>query len=338
MRPQMSPKRRFLSAMMGGTPDRIPAGNVVSVISTELMDEVGASFPEVHLDAQAMAHLAAAGHEVPGFDTVMPVFSVTQEAEAIGGDVDWGSKDTNPTVRSHPWANSENLAIPDRWMEAPSIQTVLEAIGLLRKRMGDRVVIVGKAMGPWTLSYHMVGTEQFLMTTIAEPDAAKRSLSTLKAVTIEFAKAQMQAGADIICIADHPTGGMVSPLAYRDMLLPVHKEIVSEVGCPTVLHCCGNTTDRRSYFAEAGFDCYHFESQVDMKTAIEASAGKMTLMGNVNNIEVLLKGTSEQVVEACRKAISGGVDILAGVRVRWEPVSTLRHWWTLPRVRLLKQG
>ena len=45
--------------------------------------------------------------------------------------------------------------------------------------------------------------------------------------------------ADIICLADHATGGMVSPIMYRDMLLPLHQEIVAAVGCPTVLHCCG---------------------------------------------------------------------------------------------------
>ena len=94
-------------------------------------------------------------------------------------------------------------------MDALPIQVVLDAVGILRKAIGDRVVIVGKAMGPWTLSYHMNGAEPFLMNTIAAPDRVRRSLDMLKTVTIEFAKAQMRAGADIICIADHATGGMV---------------------------------------------------------------------------------------------------------------------------------
>jgi len=46
----MSPKRRFLAAMMGGAVDRTPVGNVVSVITTELMDAAGAWFPQAHLD------------------------------------------------------------------------------------------------------------------------------------------------------------------------------------------------------------------------------------------------------------------------------------------------
>jgi [methyl-Co(III) methanol-specific corrinoid protein]:coenzyme M methyltransferase len=121
----------------------------------------------------------------------------------------------------------------------------------------------------------------------------------------------MQAGADIICLADHATGGMVSPTMYRDMLLPIHQEIVAAIGCPTVLHCCGNTTDRLEHFAETGVDCYHFESQVAIADAVMAAAGKMTLMGNVNNPEILLRGSPQEVSQACRQAVDGGVQILA---------------------------
>jgi [methyl-Co(III) methanol-specific corrinoid protein]:coenzyme M methyltransferase len=128
---------------------------------------------------------------------------------------------------------------------------------------------------------------------------------------VTFARAQMQAGADIICVADHATGQTVSPWMYRDMLLPIHREIIPQLGCPTVLHCCGNTTDRLHYFAQAGFDGYHFELEVQVEDAVRASAGKMALIGNINNPRTLLVGTPAQVAEACHRAIEGGVDILA---------------------------
>jgi MtaA/CmuA family methyltransferase len=311
MKPKMSSKRRFLAAMMGGPVDRVPVGNVVSVITVELMEAAGVWFPQAHLDAKEMAHLAATGHEILGYDTVMPIFGVTQEVAALGCEIDWGYPKMMPGVRTHPFAETNELHLPKGWIEAPSIQVVLDALGLLRKALGDRVVIVGKVMGPWTLSYHMMGVENFLISTIRDPDKAKRSLDVLKPVTIAFAKAQMQAGADIICLADHATGGMVSPIMYRDMLLPLHQEIIAEIGCPVVLHCCGNTTDRLHYFAETGIDCYHFESQVEIADAVAVAAGKMTLIGNINNPELLLKGTPEQVAEACHRVIDGGVQILA---------------------------
>ena len=307
----MSPKRRFLAALFGGAVDRLPVGNVVSVATVELMDDCDAHFPEAHLDPLVMARLAAAGHEILGYDTVMPVFSVVQEAAALGCEIDWGDPLMMPGARSHPFASTGDMCLPDGWMSAPSIQVVLEALRQLRQRYGERVVIVGKVMGPWTLSYHMMGVEEFLISTIIDPDRARRSLDVLKAIPIAFARAQMQAGADVICLADHATGGMVSPIAYRDLLLPLHQEIIAAVGCPTILHCCGDTTDRIAYFAQTGVDCYHLESQVSLSDALDAAGGRMTLMGNINNPEVLLTGTPEIVTQACHEAIGRGVHILS---------------------------
>jgi len=275
------------------------------------MEASDAWFPQAHWNASDMARLAAAGHTILGYDTVMPVFSVTQEAAALGCEVNWGHPRMMPAVKTHPFAETDKLQVPDGWIEAPSIQVVLEALTGLRRSLGDRVVIVGKVMGPWTLSYHMMGIEDFLVGTLLEPDKVNRSLDVLKEVTIAFAKAQMQAGADVICLADHATGGMVSPRAYRDLLLPRHQQIVAEIGCPIILHCCGNTTDRISYFAQAGFDCYHLESQVKIETALALVAGRMTLMGNINNPHLLMDGTPEEVAQACQQAIDSGIRILS---------------------------
>jgi [methyl-Co(III) methanol-specific corrinoid protein]:coenzyme M methyltransferase len=283
----------------------------VSVATVDLMAEAGAWFPEAHLGANAMAHLAATCQEVLGYDTVMPVFSVTQEAEALGCRVDWGGPSMMPGARTHPFSGRDDFVIRAGWMEAPSIVVVLEALRLLRKACGERIVIVGKVMGPWSLSYHLMGVEEFLISTIDAPMRARRSLEVLKSVPIAFARAQMRAGADIICLADHATGGMVSPAMYRDLLLPLHQEIVGAVGCPTVLHCCGNTTDRLAYFAQTGVDCYHFESAVGIEAAAAAASGQMTLIGNVNNPRTLLAGTAQDVAAECRRAIEGGVDILS---------------------------
>ena len=307
----MLPKRRFLTALLGGKPDRIPVGNVVSVATVEQMQLVDAWFPEAHSDPEGMARLAAAGYTLLGYDTVMPVFSVTQEAAALGCEVDWGQVDQMPTARSHPFADVDDFSCREGWFQSDSIQVVLKALRLLRERLGDQVVIVGKVMGPWTLSYHMMGMEAFLISTKLDPDRVRRSMEVLKQVSLAFAQAQIKAGADIICLADHASGGIVSPLAYRDFLLPLHQELFSAIGAPTVLHCCGNTTDRVKYFAASGVDCYHFESQVDIDSAVAEARGKMTLMGNINNPTVLLQGSPEDVRRACQKAIQAGVQILS---------------------------
>jgi MtaA/CmuA family methyltransferase len=306
----LSPKRRFLAAFFGGPVDRIPVANPVSSVTCELMEATGAAFPDVHLDAEGMATLAAGGHTVLGHDAVMPVFSVVQESAGLGCEIDWGSFDTMPTVQTHPLSGVANPMIPGDFMAHPACQTVLEAIRILRSQLGERVAIIGKVFGPWTLSYNTVGLQEFLIDTITNPDLVHRRLAVLKEATVEFGIAQLRAGADVLCIADHTTGSLVRAEMYRDYLLELHKEINARIAGPTVLHCCGPTLDRMDYFAQAGFDSYHFESANDAIRAREVVGSRMTLIGNVNNPDTLLQGTPADVKRECRYAIEAGVDIL----------------------------
>ncbi len=309
---ELSPKRRFLSALFEGrTGTRVPVGNPTSVVSVEMMQKVGIYFPDAHLDAELMAELASTAHEVLGYDTVTPYFSVQQEAAALGCEVDWGGPDMMPSMRSHPSPAPDEVDVPENILEKPSLKVVIDSISMLRKEYGDHVAVLGKVMGPWTIAYHMIGVEKFLMMLIDSPDTVRRYLDIFKEVSIKFARAQMQAGADVVTIADHATGDLVAPETYRDFLMPVHQEMIARIGCPTILHICGDTGDRLQYFIEAGFDCFHFESKVDHVKAVQEVRGKMSLVGNINNPETLLFGTPEDVRAEAMRAIEAGVNILA---------------------------
>jgi [methyl-Co(III) methanol-specific corrinoid protein]:coenzyme M methyltransferase len=93
-------------------------------------------------------------------------------------------------------------------------------------------------------------------------------------------------------------------------LLPYHRELTQRLGCPLVLHICGDTLDRLGYICEAGFDCFHFDSKVDARAAVAAVAGRISLLGNVNNPETLLNGTPAQVARQARNALYAGVQVI----------------------------
>ncbi len=312
MTQKLSPKRRFLSGLFGGRRgDRPPVGNPTSIVTLELMEKTGIFFPQAHLEPGPMAELAAAGHEILGFDAIMPEFSVQQEAAALGCEMDWGSPSMMPDAKTHPFQRVEDLRVPEYILEKPSLKVVLEALSLLRRQYGDEVAIIGKVMGPWTISYHMAGTENFLLWSAIEPDKVRRFLEVLKEVTVLFAKAQFQAGADVVVLADHATGDLVSPKTYQNFLLPVHREMVQRIGGPLILHICGNCADRLRLFVEAGFDGYHFEWQVDAREAVRVVNREMALVGNINNPTTLYRGTPEDVRKQVRYSIEAGVDIIA---------------------------
>jgi methylthiol:coenzyme M methyltransferase len=306
----MAPRERFLAGILGKSVDRTPVGSPTSVATVEQMELTGAFFPKVHQDGAAMAKLASGAHEILDYDAIMPIFSVTQEAAALGCDMDWGTIETMPVAKTHPWSEPGQVRVPEDFLERLPIKAVLDAIQILRHQYGNRVAIVGKVMGPWTLSYHLHGLQDFLVETLLEPEKVRAFLDRLKAIPLLFGNAQVAAGADMLCLADHATGDLVRGTMYRDFLQSIHRELVRDLGCPVVLHICGDTLDRIGYIAEAGFAAFHFDSKVEAKDAVQA-AGRMSLVGNVNNTELLLRGTPETVEQHARHAVEAGVRVLA---------------------------
>ena len=315
----MTPKRRFLSGLFGGRVDRLPVGSVTSVVTVECMEATGTYFPEAHYDAEKMAKLAATAHSMLGYDCILPYFSVWVEGAAfiengtpLPGEMDWGDADRMPDGKNIKfWEEPDQVDIPDDFLERTAPRALLDAINILHHEYGDRVAIVGKVMGPWTLSYHVAGTKNTLMSVRLNPDRLHGFMEVLKELTVEFAKAQIDAGADVIMLADHATGDLVSGETYRKFLLHVHQEVTKRIGAPIVLHICGDTTDRLHHIAQAGFDCFHIDSKVDPFKAKEIVGNRISLMGNINNPSTLLFKTPEDVKREARNAVKAGFEILA---------------------------
>jgi [methyl-Co(III) methanol-specific corrinoid protein]:coenzyme M methyltransferase len=157
----------------------------------------------------------------------------------------------------------------------------------------------------------MAGTQNFLLQIgLAEKAKVIRMMRQLMPVTIAYANAQFQAGADVVCLADHVTGDLASPRHYEELLLPIHKEITAQIGGPLILHVCGDCNDRMVLFAEAGFDAYHFEWQMDAKKAVEKVGHRMSLVGCINNAKTLYQGTPDDAYKQARYAIEAGVHII----------------------------
>jgi MtaA/CmuA family methyltransferase len=311
-RETMTPRERFMTALLGsGKPDRPPVANPTSIATVDSMKIAESYFPDAHRDPEKMACLAMVGHDELGFDTVAPYFSVQQEAVAFGCKVQWGSEESMPDIKENPYDTPESLPDQKEIIDHPMIQTVIGAIKLLKKQYGNEVAVIGKVMGPWTLSYHLYGVQRFLMDTILDPDKVRGFLQSLKDFPVRFALAQFEAGADAVTLADHATGDLVSPIMYQDFLLPIHREITHRIGKPMILHICGRTTDRLSHIAETGFTAFHIDTKNNLNEATTlARKGNITLAGYINNPEVLYQGTPEEVKVRTKEAIQAGIQLI----------------------------
>ncbi len=306
----MKPRDIFVRALSRSPVPRPATGSATSVVTVDLMHKVGVFFPEAHLDAEKMAVLAAAGHTVLGFDNVMPLFSVLHESSALGCEVDWGEIDRMPACTKPLCKMGDDVVVPADLLERPGCKVALDALTLLKERYGDEVAIVGKVFGPWTLGYHVFGVQEFLINTLLDPDAVKRAMATLKEVTVRFALAQVEAGADALCLADHATRDLCSPEAYREFLQDVHAELNERIPCPLILHICGDTSDRIGYISETGLSCFHFDSKVPAATARELAGERLSLMGGTSDLDVLLTGTAEAISEDVREKVRYGIDVI----------------------------
>ncbi|MCL1991856.1 MAG: MtaA/CmuA family methyltransferase [Spirochaetes bacterium] len=314
MKDAMSPKERVMAIFKGQETDKAAVINPTSVLTMDSMAALGLSCPGVHIDADKMAAAAATGHDLCGFDSVMPKFSVVHSAAALGAEVDWNSGDAMPVIRKHPISDPEQFKMPENFLDHPATKVVLDALRLLKKRYGDSIVIIGKVFGPWTTAYNMCGTQEFLIETALDPEKAARYLEVFTPPPILFAEAQFEAGADMILWGDHVSGDLCSPDAYKDLLLPVHQKIHGSLlkkSGPTILHACGRTIDRAHYFAQSGFEAFHYDSLNNTKEFLAKVDGKMLLTGAVNNKDVLFAGTPENVREQVRQLLDDGIRLIS---------------------------
>ena len=309
----MTRRERVMAALRREPVDHTPVCNPTSVATVALMDLVGAPFPEANRDPDLMARLAATSTEELGFDTVMPVFSVVQESSALGCRIHWADRGSWPTVRmGEPiWRDESDIEIPADFLRHPDTACVLKAIRILKGRLGDDVAVIGKTMGPWSLSYHVFGVEPFLLMSCDDPGKTAACLNRLKEVTVAFGQAQIDAGADALTLPDHATGDLVSGEYYRRYLFKIHRELVERLPVPLILHICGRTVDRLDDIAQTGMAAFHFESKNDPKEAMAIAAGRIAMVGNINNPEILLRGGAREVGEAVCAGLDSGVHLVA---------------------------
>jgi [methyl-Co(III) methanol-specific corrinoid protein]:coenzyme M methyltransferase len=304
-------RRLFLDAITRKNKSgRVVYGTGTSIACKDIMARQGVYFPQGHTDPEAMFKLALAGHTLLGLDVVMPLFGVCHEAAAMGCRVNWGSPDMMPESGRPIYSSSSDIAVPPDLLTRPGCAVPLRALTLLRRELGEEAAVCGKVFGGWTQAYHYFGLESFLIKTITEPDEVKRILEKLLPVTLEFARAQIEAGADCLLLADHATRDLCSPATYRDFLSGLHGYLAETIKVPLILHICGNTSDRIGMIAHTGVACFHWDTKTGTPAEVRRLAGdQMALMGGISTLR-LLQGTPEEIAALARDAAQADIDVV----------------------------
>src|SRR6478609_9419929 len=106
-----------------------------------------------------------------------------------------------------------------------SLQYVTDALSLTKKELNGRVPLIGFAGAPWTILCYMVEgkgsktwdkAKQFAYT---QPQLAHALLQKITTITIDYLKAQVEAGADTVQVFDSWAGSL-SPADFKQFAQP----------------------------------------------------------------------------------------------------------------------
>lgn len=306
-------KERFLKALKCEEVDKVPVLSVTQTGIVELMDKTGAAWPEAHSDAQKMADLAIASHTECGLEGVRAPYCLTVLAEAMGCEVNMGTKTRQPSVTAHPYNDVANLKMPDNLLENGRIPAALEAIKIIKEKISDDVPVIAGMEGPITLASDLCGVKKFMKWSIKDKDSYNTILDFATDACIEYANALADAGADVISVPDPVCSpDLMSPDSFKNELKQYLQKFSAGVKIPMILHICGDVTVIIPDMADCGFVSISIEEKVkDLAGAKAKVDGKVSICGNVSSPFVLLNGTTEQVKEASKTALEAGVDVLA---------------------------
>lgn len=302
-----TPKKRVLSAILGGRVDRIPATAVCQTATYDQMKAIGVGWPEAHLEAEKMAKLASAAYSLTGLETARVPFDQTVEAEALGGRME--IKAEIPAIVGHLKDLSE-LKIPENFLELGRVPTVLGAVEKLSGEFGDLLPVMAGIIGPFSIATQIFDPSDMLKWTLTRQKESAAVVSSLVDPLREYANELTRRGADLIVIEDMFSSQLGSRV-FRAVAMEPLRRLVEGIKNIVVVHMCGNITKMVSDVVEVGADGLSIAKETDLAAAVRSARGKTAIIGNIDPVSDLMFKGGAAVEAAVRAAIDGGVNLVA---------------------------
>lgn len=312
----MMPKERLERIMLGECVDRpacICPGGMMNMVTAELMERCHVYLPEAHSDARKMADLAKAVYEYGCFENVGVPFCMTVEAESMGAPVDMGSHVFEPRVTGYVMesvSEFEKLSVMD--VECGRAGVVLDAIRFLKQELQD-VPVIGNLTGPVSTASSLMEPMVFYRELRKKNADAHRFMQFVTDCLMEFGKAQIKAGADVIAISDPSgTGEILGPRYFEEFAVKYLNQLVDcfrAEGAGTIVHICGQMKAVYGQVDGIRSQVLSFDSMVPMSEAKANLPGRV-LMGNVSTY-ALEFGDPEKVAGLARFSMEHGSAILS---------------------------
>jgi uroporphyrinogen decarboxylase len=183
----------------------------------------------------------------------------------------------------------------------------------LKRRVGNDLPVIAFSQAGFRNAVFLRGIQSFMLDLGHRPKWLMELIEIATEGCIRYAKSLIEAGADIILIANPmASGSFVSREVYKKFSLPFDKKafkIYREFGAKVMYHLCGWWDDRWDLILETGADILSLDSEyvkVDFKKAVNELGDKVCLLGQVEVVRTLMEGDKEQIVKESKNALDIG--------------------------------
>jgi MtaA/CmuA family methyltransferase len=195
----------------------------------------------------------------------------------------------------------------------------VRAAALLRER-ADGLLVEGWIEGPCAEGADLRGINGLMEDFYEDPGFVRDLFEFATAMELDFARAQVDAGVDIVGIGD-AAASLVGPKLYEEFVWPCEKRMVDGVhamGALVRLHICGNTRPLLALMGRLGADLVDLDYYSPLGEARALMGPRQVLLGNLDPVRTLRDGTPLSVTAAiaeCHRQAGARYVVGAGCEV-----------------------
>lgn len=196
-----------------------------------------------------------------------------------------------------------NLKIPDVYKTERTLDRIKAGEVLAQKTQGN-IPVIGWIEGPLAEACDLAGVQNMMMQLMMDPDFANRLMDKCMFTAKDFAKAQIEAGCEIIGMGD-AVCSQIDAETYETFVKERHKELIEYIhslGGKIKLHICGDTNHLLPHYKDLDLDILDLDWQVEISHARSVLGEKVILAGNINPVLVQDK-TRDEIFSLCHSLV-----------------------------------
>jgi MtaA/CmuA family methyltransferase len=285
--------------LSGKTPDSLPLMPITMMYAA---DQIGVPYRDYASDYRVLVEAQIRTAERFDFDHVSCISDPGREAADCGATVVYF--DDQPPAIDEMNARLANkadllaLRMPDPLGGGRMHDRVLAA-ALFKERVGGEKLIEGWVEGPCAEGADLRGINTLMMDFYDDPAFIHDLFAFNVEMALAFAKAQVDAGADIIGVGD-AAASLIGPQLYEEFVFPHEKKLVDglhAMGTLVRLHICGNTSAILAGMGRLGCDIVDLDYMASLAEARHAMTPRQVLLGNMDPVSVLRNSPAAAVTD-----------------------------------------